>query len=245
MTTRVEFFDRIRAEMRTARALFPATPMERPARPAETVEIVRRELSERWPATLERFRVEFERVGGVLHRAKTLGDVPALIGGIARERGFERLVGWPPASLGADLERLLSAEGLAVEIMPAGEVSESARGDLRPRIARADLGLTGVDLAIAETGTLVLRSGPGRPRSTSLLPPCHVALFERSALLESLQQFGVFLEAWHGDGEGSGGAMINLITGPSRTADIELTLTRGVHGPKEVHAIFVEAGLRV
>jgi L-lactate dehydrogenase complex protein LldG len=91
----------------------------------------------------------------------------------------------------------------------------------------------------------VLVSGAGRPRSTSLLPPCHIALFDRAALVESLYQVGVFLEAWHGDGTPPGtGAVVNFITGPSRTADIELTLTRGVHGPKEVHAIFVDGGLR-
>ncbi|PYM37177.1 MAG: lactate utilization protein, partial [Candidatus Rokuibacteriota bacterium] len=107
-------------------------------------------------------------------------------------------------------------------------------------VAQADLGLTGVDLAIAETGTLVVRSGAGRPRSTSLLPPVHIAVFARTALIESLGQAGVFLEAWHRAEAPGEGAVVSFITGPSRTADIELTLTRGVHGPKEVHAIFVE-----
>jgi L-lactate dehydrogenase complex protein LldG len=110
--------------------------------------------------------------------------------------------------------------------------------------AAADLGVTGVDLAIAETGTLVVVSGAGRPRSASLLPACHVAVFGREVLVESLLQAGLALEAWHdGVAPGARGASINFITGPSRTADIELTLTRGVHGPKEVHAVFVEQGL--
>ncbi|HKX04092.1 MAG TPA: LUD domain-containing protein, partial [Methylomirabilota bacterium] len=68
-----------------------------------------------------------------------------------------------------------------------------------------------------------------------------VAVFGRDRLLESLEQVGVMLEALHVDAEAAmSGATINFITGPSRTADIELTLTRGVHGPKEVHAVFVE-----
>jgi L-lactate utilization protein LutC len=118
------------------------------------------------------------------------------------------------------------------------------RTRLRDVIASADLGVTGADLAVAETGTLVLVSAAGRPRSTSLLPPCHVAIFDREVLLESLEQVGLALEAWHeGTPPAERGAVINFITGPSRTADIELTLTRGVHGPKEIHAIFVDGGL--
>lgn len=243
MTTRAEFFTRIRAEMGKTRGAFPASVAERPSEPAAVVETIRRQLAERWPETLERFRREFERVGGVFYRVPALGAVPAVVGEIARGRRATRLVTWHPAALGGDLGPALGAQGLAVDTMPLASVPDREREALRALIAEADLGLTGADLAVAETGSLVLRSGPGRPRSTSLLPPYHVALFDRPALVESLAQVGVFLEAWHEDPSGWG-ANVSFITGPSRTADIELTLTRGVHGPKEVHAIFVEEEIR-
>jgi L-lactate dehydrogenase complex protein LldG len=138
----------------------------------------------------------------------------------------------------------LGAAGISVESMPRATVPETERRRLRGLVADADLGVTGADLAVAETGTLVLVSAAGRPRSTSLLPPCHVAVFDRDALVESLEQVGLALEAWHeGAAPPERGAVITFITGPSRTADIELTLTRGVHGPKEIHAIFVDGGL--
>jgi len=127
-------------------------------------------------------------------------------------------------------------------VAPGDDPDAAARESHRDAAARAEIGVTGVDWALAETGTLVLVSGRGRPRSTSLLPATHVAVFGRDRLVESLDQLGVMLEGLHVNPALSmSGAVINFITGPSRTADIELTLTRGVHGPKEVHAIFVDA----
>ena len=242
MTTRADFLGRIRAQVARAPAQFAAAPSLRPAHPREVADTIRREVAERWPATLERFEREFERVGGVLHRVVSTREVPALIGMLARERQASSVIAWHPGALGFDPGPGLAAETLVCHAMPDPVPDEAERQRLRETIAAAPLGLTGVDLALAETGTLILRSGPGRPRSTSLLPACHVAVFDRTALVESLAQVGVFLEAWHADE--APGAGINFITGPSRTADIELTLTRGVHGPKEVHAIFVERPIR-
>ncbi len=69
-------------------------------------------------------------------------------------------------------------------------MARPVRAALREKIAAAEIGLTGADLAIAETGSLVLVSGSGRPRSTALLPPYHVAIFDREVLVESLEQTG-------------------------------------------------------
>jgi L-lactate dehydrogenase complex protein LldG len=242
MTTRADFLGRIRAQVARAPGQFVAAPSLRPAHPREVADTIQREVAERWPATLERFEREFERVGGVLYRVASTREVPALIGTLARGRQASSVIAWHPGALGFDPGPGLAAERLVCHAMPDPVPDEAERRRLRETIATAPLGLTGVDLALAETGTLILRSGPGRPRSTSLLPACHIAVFDRTALVESLAQVGVFLEAWHADE--APGAGINFITGPSRTADIELTLTRGVHGPKEVHAIFVEQPIR-
>lgn len=244
MTTKAEFFDRIRAEMGRTPDLAPVAPSVRPARPRERLEVLRRELSERWRESLQRFQHEFERVGGVFHRVTDVGEAPAAIVRIARERGMRRVVAWHAAALGVDVVAPLTTLGLEAVAAPDAEVAGDERERRLALAAAADLGVTGADLAVAETGSLVVISGAGRPRSASLLPACHVAVFDREVLVESLVQAGLVLEAWHdGTAPPGRGASINVITGPSRTADIELTLTRGVHGPREVHAVFVEQGL--
>ena len=86
MTTRAEFLGRVRTEMAKTRGLFPAMPAPRPGNPREAAEVVRRQLAERWPQALERFRAEFERVAGVFHRVPSLVELPALLGA---DRGRE------------------------------------------------------------------------------------------------------------------------------------------------------------
>ncbi len=95
--------------------------------------------------------------------------------------------------------------------------------------ANADIGLTGCDAAIAETGSLVLFSGEGKPRTASLLPFEHIALIRQSDIYFTMSDFF--------DKKGkevSHASCINIITGASRTADIEMSLTLGVHGPGKV-----------
>lgn len=241
MATRAEFLDRIRAEVRRAPGLFPATPAPRPERPAEAAQAVRRQMADRWPGALERFREEFALVSGVFHRVGAMEDVPGVIRHIARQKDARGVTSWDPGELGIDLRPSLEAEGLSLVAAPV-RGDNDARARYREAAAGAQIGVTGSDFALAETGTLILMSGPGRPRTTSLLPETHVAIFGKSRLLETLEQVGVILEALHAEPESARrGAVVNFITGPSRTADIELTLTRGVHGPKEVHAIFVDS----
>lgn len=242
MTGRAEFLERIRREVDRTAGLFAATPAARPADPAEAAEALRRQMAERWPDALRRFRQEFEGVGGVFHRVASLDEVPGLVRDLARQKGVGTLAAWETAVLGVDLRARLEPEGLRVTPAPPnGAPDASARHAHREAAARAGIGVTTADFALAETGTLILISGGGRPRATSLLPETHVAVFGRAALLETLEQVGIVLEALHAAAAMPEGGIINFITGPSRTADIELTLTRGVHGPKDVHAVFVEA----
>jgi L-lactate dehydrogenase complex protein LldG len=99
------------------------------------------------------------------------------------------------------------------------------------QLAECDLGVTSVDAALPETGTLMLRSSPERPRMVSLLPRIHLALVRPSALRADLRQ--VFADV-------RDDSYFVFVTGPSRTADIELTVTIGVHGPKVLHVWAME-----
>jgi len=95
-----------------------------------------------------------------------------------------------------------------------------------------DLGVSTVQAAIAETGTLVLESEQERHRLVSLVPPVHIAIVDAADICLTLG------EALAAMGRGSElSPTVTLVTGPSRTADIELTLAIGVHGPQELHVI--------
>ena len=102
-------------------------------------------------------------------------------------------------------------------------------------LARASLGITRAVAGIARTGTIVVESGPSRTRLVSSLPPAHLAILSTDTLY---QDPGDFLRALPCKPSSSA---LTLITGPSRSADIELVITIGVHGPKHLIIFLVES----
>lgn len=104
------------------------------------------------------------------------------------------------------------------------------------RIANSNIGITEADYAIVDTGTLVLLTKNNQPRSVSLLPPIHLAIVRPEKLVRNIQDLFVILKSEQEEEEEITSCM-TFITGPSRTADIELNLTLGVHGPKELYVI--------
>jgi len=179
---------------------------------------------------------EVQAVGG---KAEVVGDDAA-----ARQALDEWLHEHPAARAVCWRRPLLDRLGLA-ELLAGRDIErldyESLHALDEPRrrqeILAAEIGITSVDWAIAETGTLLLRAGPGRERVASLLPPAHLAIVERSQIVPDL--YDAFDRMGSADGGDLPSNMV-LITGPSKTGDIELQLTTGVHGPGDCTVLIVD-----
>jgi L-lactate dehydrogenase complex protein LldG len=182
---------------------------------------------------IERFRRELTTLGGTVHEAATAADVVSIVRAAVGEAPAPHVLAWNDDELPmAGVHVALAAAGLSV----VTQSPDQARSDRHRRtLASAAVGLTGADAGLAETGSLVLASGPGRGRLASLLPPIHVALLRRSLISGSLPELIADRPALV-----TSGANFVCITGPSRTADIEHVLARGVHGPRDVHVILLD-----
>ena len=109
------------------------------------------------------------------------------------------------------------------------------REELREICATVDVGITSADYALADTGTLVMLSSPHEARLISLLPPAHIAVVPKDRILTGLDELFSILPR-----PAEQTSSMVLITGPSRTADIEQILVRGVHGPGQITVIVAE-----
>ena len=164
-----------------------------------------------------RFRARAEALASTVEKVSSLQAVP---GAVARYLVANSLptggVCWP------SLRRLdWIGAGLGMDDRPA-------RGD--------DLvGVPGCYCAIAETGTLRLLSGPDTPAAASLLPETHIAIVETARIVPFMEDAWALARAEHDRLPRA----VNFVSGPSRTADIEQTVTMGAHGPYRVHIILV------
>ena len=166
-------------------------------------------------ALLDRFLLEARALGV---EAFVEGSVASVRERLAAIVGTRRVLSWNPERLPYDAGAIVA--GACLGSAPLREQAD------------AEIGVTGCDAAIAETGSLVLLSAPGAARTVSLLPPVHVALVRPQDLCFSM---GGFFEA--SAARMADASSCTVVTGPSRTADIELSLTIGVHGPGRVVVI--------
>jgi L-lactate dehydrogenase complex protein LldG len=195
-----DFLNRIR----TALHRHEGSPLEAPPLLLEPLES--------WDTSdlIPQFQTEHETIGGKFHLVKTMEEVRVTLKSILLELNAKSFI----CSTDSIVDEVLSAVNLPLAENPAD----------------ADVGITGVRCAIAQTGTLVLTSDKGR--KASLLPMNHIALVRAEQLLPTMAEaFETYMDiptAWV------------QATGPSRTADIEQTLEIGVHGPGVVHVILIE-----
>lgn len=175
-----------------------------------------------------RFCGELSAVGGEAEDLRDSADPAVELGGWLSGLGLQTAV--------IDSDPAWSATGLSIKsiVESAGMSLETVDGSAVPAdLVDFDLGITLADAAIAETGSIAQCARPFRPRSISLVPRCHLVLVPRDRLLAAPEDLfeGVTSHAtWAGGKEGFE-SYFTWITGPSRTADIEKTLTIGVHGP--------------
>lgn len=176
-------------------------------------------------AAIAQFVFEAERVSATTERVGLLEDVPE------RVRVYLQAANLPAAiKVAPDPE--LAAIPWARE--PLLQVSTGRAGDHDP------VSLTGSFAGIAETGTLMLLSGPESPTTLNFLPDVHIVLLRTERIVGSYEEAWARLRAVRGAGELP--RAVNWITGPSRTADIEQTLLLGAHGPRRLHIIIIERG---
>lgn len=170
------------------------------------------------------FAAVLNRIGGRAEIVADLATATARIAGLLAEHGVQRLA----ISDAPELAGMTPAWSPGRRLLP----SDAPREEL----LAADAGVTFAQLGIAETGTLVLATAKEQNRLASLLPALHLAVLPCSRLCGSLgDAFAALVDA---DGAPRS-RTVTFVTGPSRTADIELTLVVGVHGPKALHVLLV------
>ena len=215
---RAEILQSIRTRLAESAVLNARRPPTLPL--AATVPFVSDERS-----LVETFKQQLESVGGhciVVSDESELTTALKHVVGEIEANGLEtRRVALSDSPLLGVISRDFEAQGHEIAMTPSAS-----------DLFQFDVGITSAQAAIAETGTLVLEQARERNRLVSLLPPVHIAIVNAGDICATMSE-----AITRARKESDTSSAITFITGPSRTADIELTLTIGVHGPKELYVI--------
>jgi len=173
-------------------------------------------LPESLDSEIECFFNEIKKLSGVGQRLSS-SDIDSALKTLVTEQNIRKATVWETSHLKQlGVTEILNSLGVDL-------VSPNAN---KHEMAQCDLGITEADYLLPETGTIVLSSSAEKPRAVSLLPRVHLAIVRPEMLRADMHQ--VFAEAKDKN-------YLVFISGPSRTADIELTVTLGVHGPKYLY----------
>jgi L-lactate dehydrogenase complex protein LldG len=221
MTSREAFLQRVRQAVTEGNRTGSAAPL--PERGNVGVGFVDDPLS---PKGVERFCSELAAAGGRAYVVSRPDEMLAQTIRIIEDKKAHQIL-LAPVFPQLDLAVKLRGHGLEVTC-----VEDLSLANCREPFFRADLGVTRATHLVAETGSVIMAAAQHEPRSVSLLPPVHVVLAHRRQILPDL--FDLFALFSSGQNLPS---CLSVITGPSKTGDIELKLVTGVHGPGEVHVI--------
>lgn len=176
------------------------------------------------------FRERAQDVDAVVHGPVSRHGAPRAVAGIAAGHQGGTFMMWDDLPV-AGVASALTSIGLT---RMGHHVPSDNRKDHQLAYRELDFGITGADAGLAESGSVVLTHGPGRPRMASLSPEVHVVLLEVAKLDRTLA-----LWAHHHPEAAADTANLVLVTGPSRTGDIEQQLNLGVHGPRHLHVVML------
>jgi len=182
---------------------------------------------------VEQFAKMLAAVGGTAHGPVPVDEALDLLVALCRERAGSTAVA---ISTGDPvIQKLGAADKLAasgLDVLTPDDVF------WRERLAEAGVGVTGAIAGVAASGTVGIACGPGAPRATSLVPPAHICLLRRATMVEDLAEALRRCTPTPDAADLPSGLV--WVSGPSRSADLELVLTVGVHGPGSVDVIVVE-----
>lgn len=223
MTDRDTILRNIQVSLRTG--LLPSAAATVPPRP---------EPGELGGDPVESFRRNLEAVRGRVHGPLSPSEAVDCVAALLVEAGAGEVLAWPLEDVGLPgLGERLESAGLTLVDGVLPDDSQARAGALQ-QLAQVPVGLTGAQAGLADTGSLVLIHGAGRPRFASLLPPTHVAVLFLDRMYPGLPTYLAAAPEPLTDTSN-----VVIVTGPSRTADIELTPVFGVHGPKRLEVVLV------